>query len=271
MKLPKIKPIFLFLICLGFVGYVLAAILFANRVTLDISEIKGTENSINVAIFGASGTAGDGILKSVMASPYVAEITVVTRRITPRMEAGIESGRLSVIKHMDYLDYSSIIDQLADIEYVYWAIGITSIGTDQETYRLIHTDFPVAFVNDWLSASTKPEIEFQFVSSSDISDKSTAMWKKEKVRAEKALFELAADTKLKVIAHRPDYIGPTKEEIRWWEKLVYYFFKPVGGTVKASQIGQAMIEISIQGDEVNPNATPTTEDMLDYSNAYERR
>ena len=53
------------------------------------------------------------------------------------------------------------------------------------------------------------------------------MWAREKVRAEKSLFELTEGTSLRVIAYRPDYIGPTEEEANLGQTLLYWFFKPV--------------------------------------------
>ena len=54
---------------------------------------------------------------------------------------------------------------------------------------------------------------------------------------------------MRVIAYRPDYIGPTKEEAQLGQKLIYGFFAPVGAAVRATQIGQAMIEVTARGDE----------------------
>ena len=49
-----------------------------------------------------------------------------------------------------------------------------------------------------------------------------------KVQSEKVLFGLASNTKLRVIAYRPDYIGPTDEEAHIGQILLYWFFSPVG-------------------------------------------
>ena len=41
-------------------------------------------------------------------------------------------------------------------------------------------------------------------------------------------------TKLRVIACRPDYIGPTDEEAHIGQTLLYWFFSPVGTAVMLS-------------------------------------
>ena len=44
-----------------------------------------------VAIFGATGTIGDGLLKAAINNPDVEKVHVVTRRPSPRIEEGVKS------------------------------------------------------------------------------------------------------------------------------------------------------------------------------------
>ena len=187
------------------------------------------------------------------------------------MKRAEASGKLHVHQHMDYLDYSAVIDNLSDVDAVFWAIGINSIGVDEKTYGMIHVDFPRQFVEEWMNTSNKKEVSFHYISSSDISDESTVMWAREKRRAEKTLFAFAEGTKMKVIAYRPDYIGPTEEDGHLGQELLYYFFKPVGVAVRAEQIGQAMIEVTARGDEFNNRDKLHTGKITRISDAYERR
>ena len=222
-----------------------------------------------IAIFGASGTAGDGILKAVLANPDVRKIHVITRRSTPRIEEGIASGKVQMTIHMDYLDYAAIHTQMADVDAVFWAIGTSSIGIDEETYRKIHIDFPRRFVEEWANAGARPGASFHYISSSDISEDSSAMWARVKVEAEKTLINLAGNTNLRVIAYRPDYIGPTDEEAHIGQTLLYWFFSSVGAAVKATQIGQAMMEVVARGDEFTNGDKLSTWRIIRYSDAYE--
>jgi hypothetical protein len=156
------------------------------------------------------------------------------------------------------------------IAYIAMAIGISSLGVDEDTYRRIHVDFPRQFVEEWINVSTKPDVSFHFISSSDISEDSTAMWVRVKVQSEKVLFGLASNTKLRVIAYRPDYIGPTDEEAHIGQILLYWFFSPVGAAVKATQIGQAMMEVTARGDEFANGDKLSTWRIIRYSDAYEQ-
>lgn len=96
-------------------------------------------------------------------------------------------------------------------------------------------------------------------------------WAREKVRAEKELFALAEGTGLSVIAYRPDYIGPTEEEAHLGQKLLYWFFAPVGAAVRAQQIGEAMLEVTERGNEFRNGDKLSTGSILRYSDAYRRR
>lgn len=271
MKLPRLRTVLLVPVILFAFVYIYGVITVLNdNRTVAVLGQPLSESRV-VAIFGASGTAGDGILKAALDSQDIKQIHVVTRRVTPRMEEGISSGKLNIIMHKDYLDYHSIIKQLNRVDAVYWAIGINSIGVDEKTYGMIHVDFPMQFVKAWSEVSQKDRTTFHYISSSDISDESTAMWAREKVRAEKSLFAFAKGTSMQVIAYRPDYIGATEEEAHLGQDLLYWLFAPIGAAVKAEQIGQAMIEVSARGNEFENGSKLYTGKIIRYSDAYESR
>jgi len=271
MKLPRLRTILLAPLALFALVYIAGAVMLALRDDA-IAVFEGpTASYKTIAIFGASGTAGDGILKAALENPDIEKIHVISRRATPRIEEGVASGKVQMTLHMDYLDYSALREQIADADAVYWAIGISSIGVDEETYGMIHVDFPARFVAEWTEVSNKPDISFHYISSSDISEDSSAMWAREKARAERTLFEFAEGTNLRVIAYRPDYIGPTDEEAHIGQDLLYWFFKPVGAAVRAEQIGKAMFEVSARADDFENGDKLGTGSITRYSDAYDRR
>jgi len=271
MKMPRLRTILLTPLVLFALAYIAGAIMLALNDD-SIAVFEGPITSYEtIAIFGASGTAGDGILKAALANNDIKKIHVITRRATPRIEAGVASGKVQMTLHIDYLDYASIQQQIANADAVYWAIGISSFGVDEETYGRIHVDFPMRFVTEWTSVSKKPDISFHYISSSDISENSRAMWAREKVRAEQSLFKFAEVTNLRVIAYRPDYIGPTEEEAHIGQDLLFWFFAPVGAAVRAEQIGQAMFEVTARGDEFENGDKLGTRSIVRYSDAFERR
>ena len=271
MKLPRVKTVLLTVLVVFALFYIAGALTLALRDDA-IAVLDGPPATYEtVALFGASGTAGDGILKAALANPEIRKIHVVTRRSTPRIFAGVETGKVEMTMHTDYLDYSAIEAQIAGADAVYWAIGLSSIGVDEKTYGRIHVDFPAAFVRFWNSVGDKADRSFHYISSSDISEDSRAMWAREKVRAEKTLFGLAEGTDLRVIAYRPDYIGPTEAEAHIGQDLLYWFFAPVGAAVRAERIGEAMFEVTARGDEFENGDKLSTLRIRRYSEAYRSR
>jgi len=271
MKLPRIRTFLLVPVVLFALFYLAGVIIVAtDDRSVETLEAQEARHEV-IALFGASGTAGDGILKAALADPDIHRIHVITRRATPRIEQGIASGKVQMTRHMDYLDYADIHGQISEVDTVYWAIGISSVGVDEETYGRIHVDFPMQFVQEWTGVNHKPDLSFHFISSSDISEDSSTMWVRQKIRAEKALFGFADGTNLRVIAYRPDYIGPTKEEATFGQNLLYWFFRPVGAAVKATEIGRAMIEVTARGPGIENGTKISTSGIIRFSDAYDRR
>lgn len=271
MRFQKLRRSLLAVFILFALVYAAAAVMLAMD-GRTIPTFEGDRAGYRtITIFGASGTAGDGILKAALADPDIKSIQIITRRATPRIEEGIASGKVQMTMHVDYTDYTAVRDQIADSDAVYWAIGTSSVGVDEKTYAEIHVDFPMRFVEEWVNVSSKPDISFHYISSSDISENSRMMWARQKVLAEKSLFAFANGRKLKVIAYRPDYIGPTKEDAHIGQNLIFWFFRPVGAAVRARQIGQAMIEVSARESEFENGDKLGTRSIIRYSDAYEQR
>ena len=271
MKFPSVRTIMVAPLILFILAYIAGAIFLAldDRPVADMQGTASTHGTI--AIFGASGTAGDGILKAALADPSIRQIHVVTRRSTPRIEQGIAAGKVDMTVHTDYLDYTDVLDKVADAGTVYWAIGTSSFGVDQETYSKIHVEFPMRFIESWAEVCEVPNRSFHYISSSDISEDSLMMWAREKARAENVLFQFAGKNDIRVIAYRPDYIGPTAEERHLGQAMLFWFFRPVGAAVRARQIGQAMIEVTARGPELENGSKIGTRGIYRYSDAYERR
>ncbi len=224
-----------------------------------------------VAVFGATGTVGDGILKSVMNDPGVEKIHVITRRPSPRIEAGAASGRITVTTHADYLDYSSLGEILPEVDAVFWAIGTSTRNVSREQYGVIHVDFPVAFVEAWLTAGKEGELSFHYVSGSGAKKDSSWHWAREKARAERVLFDLAEGTKVRVVSYRPAAVIHTAERAGLVDSLSQFVFGPFKLSVKSTAIGQAMLEVSARGDEIGNGAILENTDILMYANGFTAR
>ena len=233
-------------------------------------DLDTSRNNV-IVIFGATGTVGDGLLKAAMNDPKVSKIHVITRRSTPRIEEGVASGLVTMTTHMDYLDYSSLGEIPSEVDAVFWAIGTSTRNVSKEQYGVIHVDFPVAFVNEWLSVPEDGELSFHYVSGGGAKENSSWHWAREKARAERALFDMAKGTNIRVISYRPAAVIHSTERAGIGDKLIEFFFEPFKLSVKSTVIGQAMLEVSARGNEIGHGTILENRDILMYGNGYIER
>ena len=164
-----------------------------------------------VLVSGATGSVGDGLLKAAIEDPDVEKVHVITRRTSPRIEAGVSSGKVEMHLLEDFTDYSSLADILGEVNTVMWGLGTSSLNVDDATFTWIHVDFPVAFVNAWLSARTQGPMAFHYVTGMGTDPAGDAHWAREKGRAELEVAALAEGTGLRTFGYRSAYIRPTSE------------------------------------------------------------
>lgn len=225
-----------------------------------------------VMVFGATGSAGDGVLKAAMADAEVEKIYAVTRRLSPRLEAGQAAGRVEVILHQDFTDYSGLRAQLAEVNTVMWALGTTSVGMDPELYRRIHVDFPTAFVREWLTArSGEGPMAFHYITGMGTGEQERAQWAQDKGRAEREVAEMAAGTGLRTFGHRSGWIRPTEENANLLIYLAEPLLIPGHLVIRGTDLGRAMLEISSRTTELPNGALIDNRDARRYAAAYRER
>ena len=172
--------------------------------------------------------------------------------------------------HKDYLDYTAIRELLAGVDTVYWAIGLSAVGLDQETYREIHLDYPMRFVATWLEDCECRGKSFHYVSGSGAAADSRMMWAKEKAKAEAELTKLAEGTGLRVFSYRPAFILPTEAEAHFGHRVLHAVFGPVGGSVAAESIGGAMLAVSSGRPNFSHGTILENKDIILLDDAYEK-
>jgi hypothetical protein len=230
-----------------------------------------TSRHQTVAVFGATGTVGDGLLKAAIKDPEIEKIYVVTRRTAPRIEEGVASGKVEMIMHTDYLDYAPLRDMLSGVDTVFWAIGTSTRNVDKEQYGVIHVDFPIAFVNEWLDAGSDDDLSFHYVSGQGAKTDSSWHWAREKARAEEALFDLAEDTSIRVISYRPGGVVHSTERAGLGDTVMQFVFEPFKLVVRSTVIGQAMLEVAARGNELPHGTILENRDIRSYGAGYSSR
>jgi uncharacterized protein YbjT (DUF2867 family) len=221
-----------------------------------------------IALFGATGTIGDGVLQAATGDPDTRKIIVVTRRASPRIEAGLESGLVEMVTHLDYLDYTPLREIIEHVDAVYWALGTSASNVTDDEYGRIHVDFPVQFVREWLDVRGGDKLSFHLVSGSGAGADSWFHWAREKARAEAALFKLAEGTKLRVASYRPSFIVPTDTERTTIHHVMQTVLAPFSAAVHASGIGRAMLEVTARSDNFENGTIFENKDILRMEEKY---
>ena len=96
-------------------------------------------------------------------------------------------------------------------------------------------------------------------------------WAREKARAEATLFELAEGTTMRVISYRPSYIVPTEEQSNIGHILLHAIFTPVKLAIRSMDIGEAMLEVSARGGQLENGTILENRDVIKYRNGYRKR
>ena len=224
-----------------------------------------------VMVFGATGSVGDGLLKAAMADPDVEKVYVVTRRSSPRIEAGVAQGDIEMRLHEDFTDYSALADILGEVNTVLWGLGTTSLGMDDATYTRIHVDFPVAFVTAWLAARRDGPMAFHYVTGMGTDSDGAQHWAREKGRAEREVAALAEGSGLRTFGHRSAFIRPSSEQANAMHYLLEALLRPGALVIASDELGGAMLEISARTSELPNGAIIDNADGIAYAQAYRAR
>lgn len=186
-------------------------------------------------LFGATGTAGSGILRACLDDDAVSELRVIVRR-----PLDVQHPKLRVFTHSDYLDYSSIIPAFQSLDACLYALGISVNHTSGESeYRTITHDYAVAAARQLKSSS--PNAVLHFISGQSTSVDSRMMWARVKGETERALTSIV-DT----VCWRPGFIDGAMKTGPWFYRVtrpLFRLLRPFQSLyVRNVDIGRAMIQ-----------------------------
>jgi uncharacterized protein YbjT (DUF2867 family) len=221
-----------------------------------------------VMVFGATGSVGNGLLKAAVDDPEVEKVYVVSRRSTPRIDAGVASGKVELILHQDFTDYTAMAGILAEVNTVLWALGTSSLNVDDSTYTLIHVDFPVAFVSAWLEARTAAPMSFHSVTGMGTDPQGSAHWAQEKGRAELEVAAMAAGTGLRTFAYHSGFVRPASEQANLGHYTLEALLRPGHLVIGSEDLGRAMLEISARTAELANGTIIDNADSIAYARVY---
>ncbi|SCF01813.1 Rossmann-fold NAD(P)-binding domain-containing protein [Micromonospora chokoriensis] len=155
---------------------------------------------MRVAIFGATGMVGQGVLREALLAEDVREVLTVGRRPT-----GQRDPKLRELTVADVGELASVRADLTDVDACFYCLGVSSLGLDEAAYTRVSYDYPLAAAR--LLAEVSPQVTFVYVSGvgTDSTGQGRVMWARVKGRTENAIMELLPNG----YAARPGFIKPT--------------------------------------------------------------
>jgi uncharacterized protein YbjT (DUF2867 family) len=222
---------------------------------------------INTIITGATGMVGEGVLHECLLHSEVESVLVINRR-----PCSVKHDKLKEIIHEDFLNLSSVEDQLKGYNACYFCAGVSSIGKKEDEYRRITYDLTMNFAKTLLKLN--PDMTFCYVSGSgtDSTEKGRIMWARVKGKTENDLMKLPFKD---ACMFRPGYIQPTKglkNSYRIYKVLapIYPFIKLIFSNYATTlrEIGLAMINVTLYSSE---KKLLECKDIIRCSNLGEKR
>ena len=214
---------------------------------------------MRILIFGASGTAGSGVLNACLAAPIVKEVRVIIRR-----PLSITNDKVRVFLHEDYLDYAAVAAAFVGVDACFYCLGIsvTQVSGEPEYRRITH-DFALAAAH--LLKLHSPDAVFHFISGQGTGLDSRFMWARVKAETER---DLQAITN--AVCWRPAYIdgelsGSKPQRYQVLQPL-FRLLKPFRRLyVHGEDIGRAMLQATTENIRGRVIENAETRTMADRS------
>ena len=142
-----------------------------------------TSSAINVAIFGASGMVGGGVLLECLDGDGVASVLAVTRS-----PLGTTHPKLRETRHPDFFNYDALRGEFARVDACFFCLGVSSLGMSEAEYTRLTYDLTLAAARTMAEAN--PRMVFCYVSGRGTDTHGRQMWARVKGRTEDAILAL---------------------------------------------------------------------------------
>lgn len=208
-----------------------------------------SSEGLRVAIFGATGHVGAGVVQACLGDGDVTEIRVITRR-----PIDVDDARVRSFVCEDFADLGDAAEGLDGVDAALYCLGISASKVDGEAqYRVITYDYALTAAKALKARS--PNATMHFVSGAGTSTDSWWMWARVKGETEVALRAAGLGG---AVCWRPAFVhggGAAGALFGWWRR----------GAVHREALGQAMLQ-ALREDR--REGTLENRDIRDLADAY---
>jgi uncharacterized protein YbjT (DUF2867 family) len=202
---------------------------------------------MKVAVFGATGMVGQGVVRECLLDDGVESVVSVGRGAS-----GVRDPKFHEVVTPDLLDLSPHTAELAGVDACFFCLGVSSTGMAEAGYRRVTHDITMAAAT--AVAEQNPVAVFVYVSGAGADATSRTMWARVRGETENALLA----TSLDAYVLRPGFIQSrhgARSRTRLYRVLypVFGLLHPVLRRVapkyvtSTEQIGLAMLGIARHG------------------------
>jgi len=209
---------------------------------------------MNIAIFGATGMVGQGVLRECLTDPAVERVVTIGR--TP---VGQEHPNLMDVVLPNLLDYSAVEQKLTGLDACFFCLGVSAAGMSEEAYRRVTYDITLAAAKTL--ARLNPGMTFVYVSGmgTDSTERGRIMWARVKGQTENALLKMPFKASF---MFRPGIIQPLHgiRSKTTAYRVFYFVLAPLLPLLRrlfpryittTEQIGRAMLHVARAGAPKN--------------------
>lgn len=205
---------------------------------------------MKVILFGATGMVGQGVLRECLLDADVETVLAVGRSPT-----GVQNAKLREIVHDNFLDFSTILSQLAGYDACFFCLGVSSVGMSEERYR--HLTYDITLAAATTLSKLNPGMVFVYVTGqgTDSTEQGRLMWARVKGKTENDLLKLPFKA---AYMFRPAGIQPLHgvRSRTAWVQAIYVVASPLltwldrvapKYMTTTEQVGRAMIKVARDG------------------------
>jgi uncharacterized protein YbjT (DUF2867 family) len=209
---------------------------------------------MHIAIFGATGMVGLGVLRECLIDPTVERVVTIGR--TP---VGATNPKLTDVVLPNLLDYSSVEPQLTGLDACFFCLGVSAAGMSEEAYRRVTYDITIAAAGTL--SRLNPQMTFVYVSGmgTDSTERGRTMWARVKGQTENALLKMPFKA---AFMFRPAIIQPLHgiRSKTTSYRVFYFVLAPLLPLLRrlfpryittTEQIGRAMLHVARTGAAKN--------------------